>query len=80
MDGLITYIKQFDFEQTVFSHPVSNQADVFSKILLNALDKFVPKKTICFRPNDPPWLNTYTRLILRKKTEITSYLKQHQQI
>ena len=30
-------------------------------------NSFVPKKTLCIRPDTPAWSNTYTRLLLRKK-------------
>ena len=67
VEGLINYIKMFDFNQTVFSQNICNQTEIYSKVLQNALNKFVPQKVICFRPDDPPWLNSYTRLLLRKK-------------
>ena len=51
----------------MFSQNICHQTETYSKVLQNALDQFVPQKVICFRPDDPPWLNSYTRLLLRKK-------------
>ena len=38
-----------------------------TNILTEAFSKFVPTKQIIWRPNDQPWCNSYTRLLLRKK-------------
>ena len=72
VNGLIKYIKEFDFEQHVFCHPTVNQTELYSKVLSDAFTKFVPSKTVTIRPNDQPWSNTFTRLLLRKKNR--SYL------
>ena len=65
--SLREYIKNVDFENLVFSKPVKEQADEITKILQLAVEKFVPTKLIIIKPNDQPWLNSYTRLLLRKK-------------
>ena len=65
--GLIQYIKEFDFENAVFNKPILDQTDIYSNILKQAFDQFVPIKTITIRPTDEPWCNSYTRLLLRKK-------------
>ena len=67
IEGLIQHIKDFDFENIVFSQPVDRQTDIYSELLKQAFAKFVPVKTITVRPSDAPWCNTYTRLLLRKK-------------
>ena len=51
----------------VFSHPIEVQTSLFQDILIDAFSKFIPCKTYQIRPNDQPWSNTYTRLLLRKK-------------
>ena len=66
-DGLIQYIKTYNFENSIFNLPLSEQAQQFTNILQDAFKSFVPTKTICIRPNSIPWCNTYTRLLLRKK-------------
>ena len=38
-----------------------------SKILIDALDKFVPLKSYTARSQDQPWATAHTRLLLRKK-------------
>ena len=68
-EGLINYIKNVDFDNLVFSRPYTEQAEVFTDILIDARSKFVPSKTICIRPTDESWTNTYTRLLLRKKNQ-----------
>ena len=65
--GLREYIKNVDFGNLVFSKPVKEQADEITKILQLAVEKFVPIKQITIKQNDQPWLNSYTRLLLRKK-------------
>ena len=51
----------------MFSHPVALQPEKFDQILKDAFAQFVPCKTVTIRPNDQPWSNSYTRLLLRKK-------------
>ena len=63
--GLIKYISEYNYQSTVFSKPVSEQAEALSNILIEARNKFIPTKEITIRPNDQPWTNTYTRLLLR---------------
>ena len=43
------------------------QADIFNEILINAFSQFIPCKVVTIKPNDQPWSNTYTRLLLRRK-------------
>ena len=67
IEGLNDYIKNFDFENTVFNQPIINQTDIYSDILKQAFSKFVPCKTVAIRAADMAWCNTFTRLLLRKK-------------
>jgi hypothetical protein len=66
-NGLINYIKGFNFDKEVFSKPVKEQAEALSNVLINARSKFIPTKEIIVRPEDQPWTNKYTRLLIRKK-------------
>ena len=66
-DGLIKHINSCDFESSVFNQPINKQAEALSEILTEALKKFVPVKKITIKPTDEPWLNSYTRLLMRKK-------------
>ena len=74
--GLISHIKQFNFHTAVFSHPTEVQANLYSEILINAFKQFVPCKTVTIRPNDQPWSNKYTRLLLRKKNRNYQFYKK----
>ena len=65
--GLVEYIKNYDFENTVFCRPIKDQTDIYTKILKEGFLKFVPQKTVTLRNSDAPWCNSYTRLLLRKK-------------
>jgi hypothetical protein len=65
--GLRNFIKNYDFESHVFSKPVLQQAEAMTSILDAAQRKFVPIKTITINPRDQPWVNSYTRLLMRKK-------------
>ena len=73
--ALIDYIKAFDFE-TILSKPVEDQAEALTSVLTDAFAKFVPVKNVIIRSKDQPWVNSYTRLLLRKKIEITSFLRK----
>ena len=66
-ESLCTFVKDFNFEQELFSLPVQKQAEKFTNILKDCLDKFVTKKDVFIKPDGIPWCNTYTRLLLRKK-------------
>ena len=73
---MIRYIKDFDFERAVFTHPTVNQADIYSDVLKNAFATFVPCKTVVIRPTDMAWCNSYTRLLLRKKNKNDQLFKK----
>jgi hypothetical protein len=73
---LRNYIKSFDFESHVFSKPVLQQAEAMTRILDAAQRKFVPNKTIIINPRDQPWVNSYTRLLMRKKNRNYRILKR----
>jgi len=67
IQGLVQYIKTFDFQQHVFTKEILQQTEAFSNVLIEAFEKFVPKRTVLIKPQDQPWCNKYTRLLLRKK-------------
>ena len=72
--ALLQYIKNYDFENAVFSKPVTEQAEAMTKVLTTAFQQFVPSKTIVVRVSDQPWVKSYTRLLLRKnKTRKPGY-------
>ena len=78
IEGLTKYIKEFDFENTVFGCSVQNQCSVYTNILTEAISKFIPTKTVTIRPFQAPWTNTYTRLLLRKKNRNYSIYKKYE--
>ena len=65
--GLIKFIKEYDFENSVFNKPIIDQTNIYTNVLKQGFDQFIPVKTITIRPTDAPWCNSYTRLLLRKK-------------
>ena len=65
--GLLQYLNDFNFDIEVLSKPVEEQAEVFSKILIKAREEYIPTKHITIRPQDQPWTNKFTRLLLRRK-------------
>ena len=67
--GLIKFLNENDYETLVFSRPVSQQAEAYSDVLIRAREQFLPTKQITVRPCDQPWVNSYTRLLLRKKNQ-----------
>ena len=74
--ALLDHIKGVDFDSLIFSKPVKQQADAISNILTTVFEKFVPVKTVVIRPTDPPWVNSYTRLLLRKKNRNYAFFKK----
>ena len=74
--GLIDYIKNYDFENTLFNQPTTKQAEIFTNILQDAFAKFVPSKTVLIRPSDQSWCNRHTRLLLRKKNRNYYFYKK----
>ena len=74
--GLINFIKPFDFETTVFTKPVCQQADCMTKILTECFSKFVPSKQVTVRPQALAWSNTYTCLLQRRKNRNYTFYKQ----
>merc|ERR1712237_110220 len=76
INDLIEYLNKIDYESRVFSLPTINQADAYSDILTDAFLKFVPSKLITIRENDQPWLNSFTRLLIRKKNRNYALLRR----
>ena len=65
--SLTNYIKGFDFETAVFSHPIHSQPQLMTDVLTNIFSQFVTTRLIKVRQDTVPWTNAYTRLLLRKK-------------
>ena len=80
VEGLISYIKNTNFDQLVFSNDVLQQTEIYSKILVTAFNKFVPTITFSVKPTSPPWCNSYTRLLLRKKNRNYGLFKKASRI
>ena len=76
IEGLIKFIKECNFNELVFSNPVTDQADIFGDILKDAFHRFVPNKSVVIRPSDQSWCNTFTRLLLRKKNRNYLFFKK----
>ncbi len=74
--GLLKYIKGFDYESTVFSLPITEQAEYFSNFLTETVVKFVPTKKVVMKPTDQPWLCSYTRLLIRRKNRNYQFFKK----
>ena len=64
---LTNYIKDFDFQTSVFSHPTYLQPQLMTDVLTNIFSQFVTSKVIKIRPYTVPWTNSNTRLLMRKK-------------
>ena len=60
----------------MFNFPIQSQAKLYTDILVGAFDKFVPKRIIQIRPNEPPWCNRYTGLLMREKNLNYNFLKR----
>ena len=70
------YIKSYDFEANLFSKPLDQQATLMTNFLSAAQNKFIPKKQINIIPNDQPWVNSYTRLLMRRKNRNYCFSKK----
>ena len=74
--GLFKYLGELDYQSLVFSKPVSEQAEAYSKILIEAQNQFVPTRQIVVRPKDQDWCNSYTRLLIRSKNRNYQFFKK----
>ena len=63
VNGLIEYIKNYDFENNVFCYPIVQQTELYSNVLIDAFSKFIPSKNVVIRPSDAPWCNRFTEII-----------------
>ena len=71
LKGLEDYIKDFDFNTKIFGANEQEQTKLYTEVLHEAFSIFVPTKQVQVRTMAPPWCNTYTRLLMHKKTETT---------
>ena len=67
IQGLLRHLNDINFDAEVMTKPVEQQAEIFSDILVKAREKYIPTKKITIRPQDQPWMNNFTRLLLRRK-------------
>ena len=74
--ALLQYIKNVNYDVQVLSKPVTQQAEAITEVLTEAFRLFVPCKTVVIRPSDQPWVNSYTRLLLRKKNRNYQFYKK----
>ena len=75
IDGLTNYIKNYDYDNTVFSQPILRQADIFNEILINAFSQFIPCKIVTIKHNDQPWCNNFTSYYYTEKTGLIWHIK-----
>ena len=64
--ALQNYIKSYDFETNLFSKPL-DQATLMIHFLSATQNIFIQKKKYIIIQNDQPWVNSYTRLLLKRK-------------
>ena len=55
---------------------LTQQAEAITEVLTKAFHKFVPCKTVVARISDQPWVNSFTRLLLRKKNRNYQFYKK----
>ena len=65
--GLREHLKNIDWQKNIYDLNAIDQPAAMSRILIDALDKFVPIKSYTARSQDQPWATAHTRLLLRKK-------------
>ena len=76
LKGLEAYIKEYDFQNKIFSKNVYEQTEAYTKVLIEAFQMFVPNRKVVIKPDIPPWCNAYTRLLLRKKNRNYTLFKK----
>ena len=76
INDLIAFLNNIDYNTKVFSLPIIEQADAYSDILTDVFTRFVPSKLITIRESDQPWLNKFTRLLIRKKNRNYALLRR----
>ena len=78
--ALAIHIKNIDFNHLVFSKPLIQQAEIFTNLLIETRSKFIPSTIIYIRLTDEPWTNTYTVLLLRKRTKNYQLFKKKKEL
>ena len=74
-EELKEFIKNYDFQHIINSDPICQPLKL-TDLLVESLDKFLPTRTVTIRNNGPPWANSFTRLLLRKKNRNYRIFKQ----
>ena len=68
--GLINYIKNFDFENTVFNQATMRQADVFTNILQDALAKFEQRHLGLYLSSTLDWTKQISEVCLKANRKL----------
>ena len=76
INGLLKFIKEYNFENNIFTSHIEQQAFLYTTVLKEAFDEFVPKKWVVIKPGSIPWCNRYTRLLMRKKNRNYRFFKK----
>jgi hypothetical protein len=80
VNGLIKFINEYDFENSVFNHPITDQTEIYTEILKLGFEQLIPVKTITIRPSDAPWCNSYKAAFEIKKKKKNRYYHIYKKI
>ena len=62
----------FDWDKAVRINDMDKQVAIFSDILINIIQNFVPHETIIFDDRHPPWMNKEMKQLIEKKRNFTN--------
>ena len=51
-------IDMFDWDKALYFNDVDKTVAIFSDILMNIIQNFIPNETIICDDRNPPWINT----------------------
>ena len=62
-------IDLFDRDKTLRLNEVDKQVSIFSDILMNIMQNFVPNETIIHDDRNPPWINKEIKQLIEQKNQ-----------
>ncbi len=74
--NLIESLASIPWQDILSSDTIDGAANVFSKCLLEICDKHIPNKTITIRPNNPLWMPSEVRSLMRKRNHVHKIAKR----
>ena len=76
-DHIQQAINLSDWENAFFNTDVATQVSIFSNIVLNILNNYIPHETKICNDRDPPWMTTKIKELISQKNKLCSRIKKN---